>query len=112
VKKANCPLVPGRVYSFQYPRHNFHGVLSPLEPRRIQVESVRDLVKEPIERQTFDVQPLLKRSRYLVTGVDLEKQAKRSFYVDAMKSLRVLPEVKPKRRQTLSPENKGRSKTR
>ena len=71
--KSVCPLVPGRAYSFQYPRHNFSGVLSKLEIRRIKVESIRDLRDEPLERITFEIQPLLQRGRMLVTGIDLDK---------------------------------------
>jgi len=77
-----------RAYSFLYPRHNFHGVLSQQEPRRVLVTAVRDLKEHPIERETFDTQPLLKRGRILVTGQDLDKQAERSFYVESMRQVR------------------------
>ena len=81
-------LRPGCAYSFSYPRHNFHGVLSSLERRRLLVENVRDLKQEPLERQTFDVQPLLRRGRYLVTGQDLDKQQERTFYVESMRAVK------------------------
>ena len=82
-----CPVVPGRAYSFEYPRHNFHGVLSYMEHRRIEVEQIRDLVEDPIDAVTFEFQPLLKRSRYLVIGQDLDKHERRRFYLDSMKVL-------------------------
>ena len=81
---------PGRTYEFRYPRHNFHGVLSAQEPRRVLVTAVRDLVEDPIERETFDLQPLLRRGRYLVTGQDLDKNAERSFYVESIRGAREL----------------------
>lgn len=79
---------PGSVYSFLYPRHNFHGILSDLEPRRVRVTAVRDLAEQPLDTQTFNLQPLLRRGRLLVVGQDLDKgNAERSFYVDSMRSL-------------------------
>ena len=82
-----CPLRPGCAYSFQYPRHNFHGVLSKLETRRVQIESIRDLQAEPLDVVTFNMQPLLHRGRWLVTGHDLDKDGERSFYVQSMRSI-------------------------
>lgn len=83
---------PGRECSFFYPRHNFYGVLSKMEPRRVLVTAVRDLEQQPLERITFDLQPLLKRSQWLVIGQDLDKQAERSFYVGSMRDIQ---EVEP-----------------
>lgn len=85
----------GCVYLFQYPRHNFHGVMGRLENRQIRVESIRDLTIDPIERITFEFQPLLKRGRTLVTGHDLDKDAERSFYLESMIGVRELPKVLP-----------------
>lgn len=79
---------PGRVCSFLYPRHNFHGILSRLEFRRVLVTAVRDLRQDPLDSQTFQIQPLLKRGRHLVIGQDLDKNcAERSFYFDSMRSI-------------------------
>lgn len=78
----------GSVVEFFYPRHNFVGVLSKMETRRIQVESVRDLGEMPIAEVTFEIQPLLKRSQFLVTGKDLDRDQERSFYSGSMKSIR------------------------
>lgn len=78
------PLEPGQVYRFLYPRHNFHGVVSDLEPRRVRVVSLRDLHAQPLDPQTTSTQPLLRRGRWLMTGEDLDKGAERTFYVDAM----------------------------
>ena len=77
-------LLPGRAYSFLYPRHNFQHVNSGLEPRRLIVESVRDLERQPIPIQDVNSNPYLRRSRWLVTGRDLDKNAERSFYVGSM----------------------------
>jgi hypothetical protein len=85
--KAVCPMVPGRAYAFKFPRHNFHGVISRMEQRRILVERVRDLTKEPIDRVSFDLQPLLRRGRFLVTGLDLDINEERSFYTASMSEI-------------------------
>ena len=85
-----CPLRPGCAYSFQYPAHNFRGVLSNLERRRLLVLSVRDTAREPLETATHNLQPLLNRGRYLVTGQDLDKKAERTFYAESMLGLRTL----------------------
>ena len=74
----------GESYEFDYPRHNFHGVKTHFERRRIVVTDVRDLMQQPLDPMTGDEQPLLRRGRYLVTGQDLDKHAERSFYVDSM----------------------------
>ena len=102
------PLQHGHDYSFLYPRHNFHGVVSRLEPRRIRVESIRDLDADPLDPETSAIQPLVRRSRWLVTGLDLDKQAERSFYVDSMK---VLCELLPNRRQTKTRQRRRKAKS-
>jgi hypothetical protein len=79
----------GSTCSFDYPRHNFHSVLSKLERRRLRITAVRDLVERPLERFTVDLQPLLNRSRWLVTGIDLDCNAERSFYAGAMKNVSI-----------------------
>ena len=95
--KSACPLRPGCAYSFLYPAHNFAGILSPLEPRRLMVTAVRDTQHNPLDVATFNLQPLLKRGRWLVTGIDLDKDEERSFYVDSMLSIRMLSELEIRR---------------
>ena len=77
-------LLPGRAYRFLYPRHNFEGVRTGLEERRVLVEQVRDTTTEPLDTETLISNPLLKRGRWLVTGLDLDKDEERSFYVESM----------------------------
>lgn len=77
---------PGECYSFEYPRHNFHGVRSHFETRRIRVTSVRDVWASPLDRVTIELQPILRRGRLLITGEDLDKHAERSFYVDSIRN--------------------------
>ena len=77
-------LLPGHGYSFLYPRHNFEHVPTILEPRRLIVESVRDLQENPLNRETLTLNPYLKRGRWLAIGKDLSKNAERSFYVESM----------------------------
>ena len=81
---------PGRAYRFDYPRHNFHGVLSKFEHRRVLVLEVRDLAAMPLDPVTCEMQPLLKRCRYLVTGQDLDRGQERSFYLDSIRAPQLL----------------------
>lgn len=76
---------PGHAYWFLYPRHNFHCVRSRLEPRRIVVTAIRDLIQDPLEPETVASQPLLRRSRYLIIGQDLDKHEERRFYHESIK---------------------------
>ena len=91
VKEDVCPMEIGKSYSFRYPAHNFHGVASKLEDRRMLVTDIRDMKLEPLEREWFDANPLINRSRFLVTGQDLDKQAERSFYTGSMLRIELIP---------------------
>jgi hypothetical protein len=82
----------GMSYAFDYPRANYAGVKKKFEPRRLQVTEVRDLAQSPLERQTFEEEPLLLRGRWLVTGQDLDKREERSFYVSSMQNVRLIRE--------------------
>ncbi len=83
-KSRFCPCLPGKCYSFLYPRHNYKGIPGKYEPRKLLVVSVRDLQKEALDASTAELNPTLIRGRWLVTGEDLDKGAERSFYVDSM----------------------------
>lgn len=84
--------VPGRAYSFQYPRHNYRLLPATTELRRIVVESVRDVTTGPLDRMTPSLNPLLQRGRWLITGHDLDKDAVRSFYSESMTDIQALSE--------------------
>ena len=81
---------PGRAYSFCYPRHNYQQLPTKTELRRIEVVSIRDTRRNPLDRSTPSLNPLLKRGRWLVTGRDLDKDAERSFYIESMTNVRPL----------------------
>ncbi len=83
-------LEPGRAYSFDYPRHNYRQLPSTIETRRIVVGVVRDTSIDPLDRTTESLNPLLVRGRWLVTGIDLDKDVERSFYSDSMANVRPL----------------------
>lgn len=82
----------GRVVSGLYPAANYYGVRLRYEPRRLLVESVRVLRNEPLEAETLELDPMLIRGRVLVTGIDLDKNAERTFYLESFVCLSVLPE--------------------
>jgi len=76
-----------RAYRFDYPKYNFHQVLSLMLLRRLFVESIRDVTKDHLDPKTTEIQPLLQRGQWLVTGIDLDKGEERSFYLESMRRL-------------------------
>ncbi len=84
-------LKAGNVVEFLYPRHNFQGVhCSRKERRLIVVERVRDLREEPLCKLTLEQHASLQRGTLLVIGLDLQKNERRSFYVESMSRLKLL----------------------
>lgn len=79
----------GRIVAGLYPAANYYGVRLRYEPRRLLVESVRVIRHEPIEAETLELDPMLKRGRVLITGLDLDKNAERSFYLESFVGLSV-----------------------
>lgn len=77
-------LATGKIVRFEYPAHNFHGVRSNREIRRIRIDRVRSLDDEPLHPSTSELQPLLRRGTQLVIGLDLDKAATRAFYLESM----------------------------
>jgi hypothetical protein len=77
-------LLLGRSYRFLYPSINFNCLTSGLEERRLLVERVRDTESEPLDEENLNSNPFIKRGRWLVTGIDLDKMEERSFYVESM----------------------------
>jgi len=55
-----------------------------MDERRILVERVRDTELEPLVEETVNSNPFVKRGRWLVSGIDLDKMEERSFYVESM----------------------------
>ena len=83
-------LQPGRAYSFQYPRHNYRLLPAKTELRRIVVKNLRDTRGEPLDHSTPSLNPLLQRGRWIVTGIDLDKDLERSFYQESMTDIQAL----------------------
>lgn len=77
-------IAENRVISFYYPRHNCQGMHAKKELRRVKVNRIRDLFSEPLDPMTLALAPAVRRSRFLVEGLDLDKLSERSFYVDSM----------------------------
>ena len=84
IPMSHRTLLPGRSYRFLYPSINFGCLPSKLDERRILVRRVRDTASEPLDEETLNSNPFIKRGRWLVTGIDLDKMEERSFYVEAM----------------------------
>ena len=77
-------LLPGRSYRFLYPSINFNCLISGMDEHRLLVERIRDIESEPLVEGTLNSNPFIKRGRWLVTGIDLDKMEERSFYVESM----------------------------
>jgi hypothetical protein len=76
------------VLYFSYPSDNRIRRVTKLEPRRIVIQSVRDLIEQPLEERTIRLNKFLRRGQLLIRGFDLVKQRMRSFYVDSMRSIK------------------------
>lgn len=80
----------GDVFSFAYPSPNRIGVFTRLRRRRVVIESIRDTVANPVERWAMELQPDLRRGRFLITGHDLDLHETRSFYLSSARSIKEL----------------------
>lgn len=89
-------LDPGTVIDFHYPRttHLRYVHSAPLILRRVLVESVRDLVREPLTCEEFLRRPYILRSRWLITGIDLARQRRRQFYLGSSLEYRAPSELR------------------
>lgn len=65
----------------RYPATNHVGFDPPLLRRAVLVRRVRDLVREPLSIEEFLRRPFIRRSRWLLSGVDEESGKCRQFYL-------------------------------
>jgi len=72
----------GDIVEFLYPITNEIGIRPRLRKRRLLIESVRDLLSEPLAPEDIARRPYVRRGRFLVVGRDLEKDEQRQFYWD------------------------------
>ncbi len=80
----------GQVITFDYPAANYHGITPRYEQRRLLIQRLRYCDREPLDPITFRMNPLLKRGRTLVIGIDLDKGEQRSFWDASMRDLEVI----------------------
>ena len=78
-------LQPGRLVRFEYPIRNFLDEPLTWTYRRIVIERVIDLANSPLNGKWIRKRPQIRRGRYLVIGFDLDREAKRSYYLEAMR---------------------------
>jgi hypothetical protein len=79
---------PGSRIELSYPESTLIDAVTRLRRRRIEVNHVRDLVCDPLTPEEFLRRPLIRRSRWLVTGIDLETMRVRQFYLGSSKQHR------------------------
>lgn len=80
----------GLVVAGEYRAANYRGVRPRWQPRKLLVEGVRDLAKQPLDPQTIELDPLLRRTGLLVTGRDLDDGREKSFYLGSFRSWRAV----------------------
>jgi hypothetical protein len=72
---------PGSTIDLTYPDSTIVDRIATLRRRRIQVVRLRDLIAEPLTPAEFMRRPLIHRSRWLITGFDLDSGKFRQFYL-------------------------------
>ena len=72
----------GDVIDFRYPVTTHVRIENPLfMVRAVKVVTIRDLVSQPLTFEEFLRRPFVRRSRWLVGGIDLESKLFRQFYL-------------------------------
>lgn len=74
----------------EYPAANYLGIKPRWERRRMIVKEVRDILAHPLLTSTVEGEPLVNRGQFLVVALDLDKNATRSFYFNAMRNIQVI----------------------
>ncbi|TWU66484.1 hypothetical protein [Crateriforma conspicua] len=74
-------LEPGKKVDLTYPDVTLVESLSRLHRRQIRVTAIRDLVAQPLTPDEYLRRPLIRRSRWLITGFDESRGSFRQFYL-------------------------------
>lgn len=74
-------ITPGQTIRISYPESTLIDAVSRLRKRRIYVTKVRDLVADPLTPEEFLRRPFIRRSRWLISGIDLDTHQQRQFYL-------------------------------
>lgn len=72
----------GSIVEFYYPEENQIGVRPRCKLRRVLVHSIRDLVIEPLTISEIVADPMLRRGRYMMQGLDLRRNKEKTFALD------------------------------
>lgn len=82
---AQIQATVGKSLEFYYPKINYPNARPGLVQRRILVTKIRDLVVEPLDPLTLQLDPHVRRGRYLVIGRDYDRGGEeRQFYANQM----------------------------
>lgn len=74
-------ITPSTKLEFSYPNSTNIGTTQTYQKREIQIQFVRDLVNEPLTPIEFFNRPMLMRSRFLISAMDLGLNKPRQFYM-------------------------------
>lgn len=72
---------PGQRITLSYPRCTLVQAAPEYVRRSIVIEQVRDLVTDPLTPMEYLRRPLIRRSRFLIRGIDEDLGAPRQFYL-------------------------------
>ena len=90
--KSDPTFHPGDILRFEYPRFNSTNNPHPtFVSRIIRVQEIRDNRQRNLKSATFALDPEIKRGRYLITGICLDRDQKRSFYFESMRNIVINP---------------------
>lgn len=78
----------GRLLTFDYPERNLIETAPLWVTRTLLIESIVDTQRDPIDPLAIDCEPYRHRGRWLLTGVDLDLDRERSFYLESMRDFR------------------------
>lgn len=74
-------ITPGSNIELSYPTSTLVDALARFALRRIRVYRIRDLLADPLTPEEFLRRPYIRRSRWLISGYDLDKGQYRKFYL-------------------------------
>ena len=78
----------GDLISFDYPEWNRLSAPTAWRRRTVRVQTIRDILAQPLAPVTIQRNPLLARGRWLIKCHDLDLDAARCFYWESMREYR------------------------
>lgn len=77
----------GTILEIDYPVSNRIGAKTEFTRRSIRIDRVRDLLEDPLSVEEYLRRPFVRRSRWLVAGLDRRLGFRRCFYLGSSRQL-------------------------